>query len=189
MALYTPRYTVAKLDQFPDDGNRYELLSGQLFVTPSPSSGHQGVIARLAALFAQHVLAGAVGLFAPGVVRVSFDTQLEPDLLLTTPTFMPGMPWEQCHDHWLAVEVLSPSSRVYDREHKCATYLDRGVREVWLIDIDARTSSGATAGSTTARSTFVPTPNSTRVSNRANPMARARTMYTPGAMARIVNRP
>lgn len=139
MALYVPRYTVAELDQFPDDGNRYELLSGTLIVTPAPKSGHQGVIARLAALFAKQVLAGTVGLFAPGVVKVSFDTQLEPDLLLTTPAFTPGMPWEQCEDHWLAVEAFSPSSRVYDREHECATYLRHGVRQVWLIDIEAKT--------------------------------------------------
>ncbi len=47
MALVIPRYTIADLDAFPDDGNRHELLHGLLLVTPAPSLTHQHVVATL----------------------------------------------------------------------------------------------------------------------------------------------
>ena len=135
MALTVPRYTVADLDLLPDDGNRYEVLAGALLVTPSPGSAHQGVAARLSALFASHVLARRLALFSPGVVMAPPMTQLEPDLLIVPPWFALGTPWADISEHWLAVEVLSRSSRVYDREFKRDAYLALGVREVWLVDV------------------------------------------------------
>jgi len=54
MALTVPQYTVADLELLPDDGNRYEVIAGTLLVTPSPGSAHQGVSARIAALFADY---------------------------------------------------------------------------------------------------------------------------------------
>ena len=47
MAISVPRYTLADLERFPDDGNRYELLDGVLIVTPSPSNAHQIIVNRL----------------------------------------------------------------------------------------------------------------------------------------------
>ena len=137
MALTVPRYTVADLDLLPDDGNRYEVLAGALLVTPSPGSAHQGVAARLSALFASHVLARRLALFSPGVVMAPPMTQLEPDLLIVPPWFALGTPWADISEHWLAVEILSRSSRVYDREFKRDAYLALGVREVWLVDVRA----------------------------------------------------
>jgi Uma2 family endonuclease len=138
MALTVPRYTVADLDLLPDDGNRYETLAGTLLVTPSPSSAHQGVAARLSALFAAHILARRLVLFSPGVVTLPPLTQLEPDLLVVPPRFAPGTPWVEMTEHWLAVEIVSRSSRVYDREFKRDAYLALGVREVWLVDVRDR---------------------------------------------------
>ena len=135
MALTVPRYTVADLDLLPDDGNRYEVLAGALLVTPSPGSAHQGVAARLSALFASHVLARRLALFSPGVVMAPPMTQLEPDLLIVPPSFALGTPWADISEHWLAVEILSRSSRVHDREFKRDAYLALGVREVWLVDV------------------------------------------------------
>jgi Uma2 family endonuclease len=138
MALTVPRYTVADLDLLPDDGNRYEVLAGTLLVTPSPGSAHQGVAARLSALFAAHILARRLVLFSPGVVTRPPLTQLEPDLLVVPPRFAPGTPWVEISEHWLAVEIVSRSSRVYDREFKRDAYLALGVREVWLVDVRER---------------------------------------------------
>ncbi|PYP80399.1 MAG: hypothetical protein DMD35_04645 [Gemmatimonadetes bacterium] len=135
MALTVPRYTVVDLDLLPDDGNRYEVLAGTLLVTPPPGSAHQGVAARLAALFAFHILARRLVLFSPGVVTLPPLTQLEPDLLVVPPRFAPGTPWAEISEHWLAVEIVSRSSRVYDREFKRDAYLALGVREVWLVDV------------------------------------------------------
>ena len=138
MALTVPQYTIADLDLLPDDGNRYEVLAGTLLVTPSPGSAHQGVAARLSALFAAHLLGRRLQLFSPGVVTLPPLTQLEPDLLVVPPRFAPGIPWAEITEHWLAVEVLSRSSRVYDREFKRDAYLALGVREVWLVDVRDR---------------------------------------------------
>ena len=138
MALTVPQYTVADLDLLPDDGNRYEVLAGTLLVTPSPGSAHQGVAARLAALFASHILARRIRLFSPGLVTTPPLTQLEPDLLIVPPRFALGTPWAEIGEHWLAVEILSRSSRVYDREFKRDAYLALGVREVWLVDLRDR---------------------------------------------------
>src|SRR6478672_1869914 len=138
MALTVPRYTVADLDLLPDDGNRYEVLAGTLLVTPSPSSAHQGIAARLSALFASHLLSRRLGLFSPGVMTLPPLTQLEPDLLIVPPRFTLGISWAEISEHWLAVEVLSRSSRVYDREFKRDAYLALGVREVWLVDLRDR---------------------------------------------------
>jgi Uma2 family endonuclease len=148
MPLTAPRYTVADLDRLPDDGNRYEILAGTLLVTPSPGSAHQGVAVRLTALFASHILARRLVLYSPGVVTLPPLTQLEPDLLVVPPPFVPGTPWVEMAEHWLAVEIVSRSSRVYDREFKRDAYLALGVREVWLVDVRDRsievcTRSGA----------------------------------------------
>jgi len=47
MSITAARYTVADLEHFPDDGNRYELLDGFVLVTPPPSMRHQYVSSRL----------------------------------------------------------------------------------------------------------------------------------------------
>ena len=107
-------------------------------VTPSPGSAHQGVAAQLSALFASHILARRLRLFSPGVVTLPPLTQLEPDLLVVPPRFAPGTPWAEISEHWLAVEIVSRSSRVYDREFKRDAYLALGVREVWLVDVRDR---------------------------------------------------
>ena len=138
MALTVPRYTVADLDLLPDDGNRYEVLAGTLLVTPSPSLAHQGVAARLSALFASHLLARRLALFSPGVVTLPPLTQLEPDLLIVPPRFTLDTLWAEITEYWLAVEIFSRSSRVYDREFKRDAYLALGVREVWLVDVRDR---------------------------------------------------
>jgi Uma2 family endonuclease len=89
-------------------------------------------------LFASHILARRLGLFSPGVVTLPPLTQLEPDLLVVPPRFAPGTPWSEISEHWLVVEIVSRSSRVYDREFKRDAYLALGVREVWLVDVRDR---------------------------------------------------
>jgi Uma2 family endonuclease len=72
------------------------------------------------------------------VVTLPPLTQLEPDLLVVPPRFAPGTPWMEITEHWLAVEILSRSSHVYDREFKRDAYLALGVREVWLVNARER---------------------------------------------------
>jgi Uma2 family endonuclease len=138
MAVSVPRYTVDDLEHFPEDGNRYELLDGVLLVTPAPGVPHQIVANRL-----QHRLTTAVQLpghayvVGPGVITVPPGTQLQPDVLVYPATYPIDIKWQEVTEHWLAVEVLSRSSRIYDREFKRDAYFALGVAEVWLVDVRA----------------------------------------------------
>ena len=139
MAATIPYYTVEDLENFPEDGNRYELLDGVLLVTPAPSFAHQGVATLLAAKLSQAVHEPRIArVLAPGAVAVPPRTQLEPDVLVVPLRFALNSRWQDITEHWLAVEVLSRSSRMYDREFKRDAYLKLGVREVWLVDLADR---------------------------------------------------
>ena len=135
MAISIPRYTVDDLEHFPEDGNRYELLDGVLLVTPQAAFPHQVVASRLALCLGNAVgippLAHVVG---PGSVKRPPGTQLEPDVLVIPARFSIKLDWKRISEFWLAIEVLSPSSRIYDRDFKRDAYLKLGVREVWIVD-------------------------------------------------------
>ncbi len=135
MALSVPRYTVDDLERFPRDGNRYELLDGVLLVTPAPRLAHQIVANRLQVCLSNALeLAGRAYVVGPGAVSVPPATQLEPDVLVVPARFGPMAEWVDVTEHWLAIEVLSRSSRVYDREIKRNAYFALGVPQLWLVD-------------------------------------------------------
>jgi Uma2 family endonuclease len=137
MAVTVPRYTVDDLERFPEDGNRYELLDGMLIVTPLARQVHQWVAMQLgASLLAQ--LGGTARVVSPGVVTRPPRTQLQPDVLVYPARFRPSSHWLDVTEHWLALEVLSRSSRFYDREFKRDAYFALGVQQVWLVDIEDR---------------------------------------------------
>jgi Uma2 family endonuclease len=139
MAATIPYYTVEDLAHFPNDGNRYELLDGVLLVTPPPSVGHELVLSRIHQIIVIAVqLPGHAQVFTHGAIQLLPKTQLEPDLLVVPPNTSSNSKWHEIAGHWLAVEVLSRSSKIYDREFKRDAYLTLGVREVWLVDRDDR---------------------------------------------------
>jgi len=125
MDLLVPRFTIDMLDDFPDDGSRYELLEGSLIVTPSPSFDHQRVATRLAT-----ILANAVGseadVVAVGAIQRGDNTQLQPDILVLPGSYPPKTNWREFRGWWLAVEVMR------------AAYLALGVEEYWLVDLRTR---------------------------------------------------
>jgi Uma2 family endonuclease len=135
MAISVPLYTVDDLEKFPDDGNRYELLDGVLLVTPAPAAVHQLVASRIQVALANALMIpGYAHVVGPGAVVRKPKTQLEPDVLVYPSRFAPRTDWPKITDHWLAVEVLSRSSRMYDREFKRDAYFALGVEQVWLVD-------------------------------------------------------
>ena len=141
--LTVPTFTVEMLERLladlPDEGDRYELLEGMLLVTPAPRVAHQVVLSRLLAPLAEAVQDGGYGyVVSPGQIERGDKTRLEPDLLVYPAAFPPSTEWRHISGWWLAVEVLSPSSRLYDRDIKRRAYLELGVTEVWLVDIGAR---------------------------------------------------
>lgn len=136
MAVSIPRYTVDDLDRFPDDGNRYELLDGMLLVTPLAETAHQVIAGRIHVALATALRSIAdVYVVSPGAIVAPPWTQLQPDVLVFRSRSGLAAKWASITEHWLAVEVLSPSSRVYDRQFKRDAYHVLGVREVWLVDL------------------------------------------------------
>ena len=139
MSITVPRYTVEDLERFPADGSRYELLDGVLIVTPGPRLAHQRVAAGLVARLWTAVEVPGIGCVAgPGTISAPPFSQLEPDVLVFPARFGSAQKWTDVAEHWLAVEVLSRSSRFYDREFKRDAYFQLGVRQVWLVDIEDR---------------------------------------------------
>ena len=135
MAISVPLYTVDELQNFPNDGNRYELLDGVLLVTPAPAAVHQLVTNRIQVELSLALQkSGHAHVVGPGAIVRRPRTQLQPDILVYPSRFKPTTDWPKITEHWLAVEVLSRSSRVYDREFKRDAYFALGVQQVWLVD-------------------------------------------------------
>lgn len=143
MAMTAPakHWTAAELEQIPDDRNRYEIIDGELFVSPSPALNHQELAAqffeRLRAYVAEHRIGTAV--FAPADVTFSDDTVVIPDVFVA-PLVDGRRPqhWEEVRRLLLAVEVLSPSTARTDRTIKRRRYQRENVPEYWVVDGDAR---------------------------------------------------
>ena len=123
----------------PPDRNRYEVLDGELLVTPAPSPLHQRVSKRLQRQLEQFFEAGGRGevFNAPIDVILSAHDVVQPDLVVVTESSqiskrgIEGLPA-------LLVEVLSPSSRETDRSAKAKRYAALGCPHYWIVDPDAR---------------------------------------------------
>lgn len=140
MHMAQPRvWTLDDLDRLPDDGNRYELLHGELFVTPPPSTDHETAGARLNRILVPFVEKHGLGLVFMGhpVIRTS-NSHVEPDLIVRQPP-APRSQWESAPVPILVVEVLSPSTGRRDRGPKRDFYVDEvKVPDYWIVDAEAR---------------------------------------------------
>ena len=138
--LSTVPTTADELDDMPADGNRYEIIDGELFVTPTPSRAHQQIQMRLILLLWPYAESLGLELMAaPTDVRASDTTQVEPDLLVIPKHFegRTATCWEQMSRLLLSVEILSPSTARLDRVLKRKLYTAHGVCEYWIVDGDA----------------------------------------------------
>ena len=171
MEAATPRVSYADLERWPDDGRRYELYDGEVYVVPSPLPLHQIAAARLYDFLSEYCRAhGGIVLFAPlDIVLTDYDV-VQPDLLMfgakRAHVIQPRQVTRQPPD--LAVEILSPSTAANDRGRKMRLLAQHGVKEYWLVDPealrveiyaleqDAFGLAAAAAGSERATSKFVP---------------------------------
>ncbi len=135
------RWTVDDLRDLPDDGNRYEVLDGELFVTPAASWSHQRAIIELARLLQDYLATQVIGdvLIAPAGVVFSPTRVVVPDLFVV-PLVNGKRPqrFEDVGRLLLAVEVLSPSTARTDRVRKRLVFREEAVPEYWIVDLDAR---------------------------------------------------
>ena len=141
MAPHAKVWTVDDLADLPDDGQRYEVIDGELLVTPAPALRHQAAVLQLAKLLMPYLDREPVGqlTISPADIRFSKHRGVQPDLFVAP--FVNGSrprQWSDIRQLILAVEVLSPSSIRADRVVKRAMYLDQRVPQYWVVDLDAR---------------------------------------------------
>lgn len=142
------RFTVADLDDFPDDGARRELIDGVLYVDGQPSDDgarlmppplwrHQRVAMRIGRRLLDYTdTHGGEAVGGPGVKRDE-ENYVEPDIVLVAADAVPtgGQRFAETPPA-LVVEVSSPSTRTHDLVRKRAWYERGGVAELWFVDLD-----------------------------------------------------
>jgi len=126
----------------PDDGRRYEILGGDLYMSPSPEEPHQNVAGNLFSILREHVRRHKLGKVYPAPFDVLLDEHnvVEPDIIfvsnarrsIITRKNIQGSPD-------LLVEILSPFSGNRDLRDKRSLYARCGVPFYWIVDPEART--------------------------------------------------
>ncbi|HEY6329697.1 MAG TPA: Uma2 family endonuclease [Blastocatellia bacterium] len=138
-AKLEPILTVADLDAMPEDGNRYELIEGELFVSCAPGLQHQEIVANLIFLFKRYLFTNRIGKVfpGPGVIFSNFSGVI-PDVVfisndrlrkIAKGARITGAPE-------LVIEILSPGSdnERRDRHSKRQLYRRYGVKEYWIVN-------------------------------------------------------
>jgi Uma2 family endonuclease len=139
-----PLLTVADLDAFPDDdGNRYELIGGELFVSRAPGIPHQRVLLNLELALSDYLRGNPIGILVPGAGAIfsEYDAVI-PDL-----AFVRNERWHEVVTGEkftgaldLVIEILSPGTqnRQRDLSAKRELYGKFGVKEYWIVDSENR---------------------------------------------------
>jgi Uma2 family endonuclease len=133
----SPRLTYQDLLRLPDDLLRHELIDGEHYVSPAPAVKHQDIVLNLVHILLTFVRAHRLGKVMVGPVDVLFTEHdvVEPDVL-----FVAAAHGDRVRERYVAgapdlvVEVLSPSSRGFDRIKKRRLYEAHGVPEYWIVD-------------------------------------------------------
>lgn len=133
------KFTYADYCLLPEE-SRYELIEGELLMTPSPTLRHQSICTNLEFMLVSHVRKYDLGvvLHAPMDVKLSEHNVVQPDILfiakerlgITTEHYVAAAPD-------LVVEVLSPGTRSRDIDIKKRLYGKYGVQEYWIVDPEA----------------------------------------------------
>jgi Uma2 family endonuclease len=134
------RWTTVDLELFPDNGNRYEIIDGELFVTHAPHFRHQKAGDRLCSFLNIWSDQTGLGEAATGIEIIFTDTDnVIPDVVWVSKERLPLILDEAGHltaAPELVIEVLSPSERdeKRDKELKLKLYSAQGVQEYWIVD-------------------------------------------------------
>jgi Uma2 family endonuclease len=129
-------WTYSEYARFPDDGNRYEVIDGEVLVTPAPTTGHQRILYNLVMLLGPYVEQQGIG-WVFFDVDLLFQTGqfLRPDLVVVPTAHRDGLTDRGVElAPELIVEIVSPTSASIDRVKKPRRYGDFGVPEYWAVD-------------------------------------------------------
>ena len=139
MAIRPRPWTRSDLERIPDDTNKYEVVRGELFVTPAPSTRHERLLRILADLIRPYVSRDRLGVIGLGHAALVFEeSEVQPDLVVRVDPGPTVERWEEMPTPILVVEVLSRSTRQRDLRAKRELYADAGIDEYWIVDGDAR---------------------------------------------------
>jgi Uma2 family endonuclease len=141
MLTQEKEYTVQDYERLPE-GAPYQLIGGELVMTPSPTPFHQSISINLSMMLAPFVKNAGLGkLFAaPLDVYLSDEDVYQPDLIFIRAEHAKGLQKDRLRivpD--LVVEILSPSTAYYDFTRKKEIYCTCGVAEYWIIDPEQET--------------------------------------------------
>jgi Uma2 family endonuclease len=133
-------YTADMVRAMPDDGNRYEVVYGELLVTPAPRPWHQVIVQRLSLALGNYVQREPVGLVLSSPADISWgrDVLVQPDIFVVPHAEVRTLTWSRMRTLLLVAEVLSPSSALGDRFLKRLRYREAGVPLYWVVDGDER---------------------------------------------------
>lgn len=137
------RWAYADWERLPDDGNRYEVIDGELHVSPPPAIPHQSSSGNLFAGMYTHAETHQLGFVFSAPIGVRLPNQpvpLQSDIVFVSKArkaiigaqYIEGAPD-------LVVEILSPSNWAYDRVEKQRVYAEAGIPEYWILDYRAKT--------------------------------------------------
>lgn len=137
------KWTYEDYCRLPDDGWTYEIIEGELFMSPAPLTRHQksgGKIFALFLNFAEEHDAGETYISPIDVILPGFANPVQPDVIFVAKARLDIIKEERIEGAPdIIVEVLSPWNWIIDRRRKFTIYAKAGVREYWLIDPKART--------------------------------------------------
>ena len=142
MGMAAPVYYTADMVRvMPDDGNRYEVVYGELLVTPAPRLWHQRLVLRVATsletYLARHPDAG-VAFMSPADISWGQDVLVQPDVFVVPPEEARTLSWSRIRTLLLVAEVLSSSTARGDRFLKRLRYREAGVPLYWVVDGEER---------------------------------------------------
>jgi Uma2 family endonuclease len=142
MGMAVPTYYTADMVRaLPDDGNRYEVVHGELLVTPAPRWWHQALVTRLLVALSSYLDRERIGhvVVSPADVSLSPDTLVQPDVFVVPLDEARTLDWRRIRTLLLVAEVLSPSTVRADRFTKRRHYQEAGAPVYWIVDADAET--------------------------------------------------
>jgi len=137
MGMAAPTYWTAEMVRhLPDDGNRYEVVFGELLVTPAPRLDHQLLVSRLAVAIAKYLEQEPVGVMLTSPADISWgrDVLVQPDVFVVPREEAASHEWSRIRTLLLVVEVLSPSTARADRFTKRRRYQEAEVPWYWIVD-------------------------------------------------------
>lgn len=141
MPALVPRYTAEELRRFPDDRLRYEVIRGELYVTPAPGIPHQRAVLELARKLQDYLETHALGEAVPAPFEVEFTSEsaVQPDVIVILKANQPQLTAKRFYGPpSLVIEIVSYSSKRTDRLQKRELYQTEAVPEYWVVDIERR---------------------------------------------------